>query len=128
VYPANPGALTPALETASVQQTATQPMTFSAISDNKPVTLIPVSRAAHEYYSVYWQTDLRRLRGYPRTRFYKAFSTLLSTAHYSLMPDISCPDCAPSARRVPGERASSALGRVMLLQRRVFNILLQTRR
>jgi DUF1680 family protein len=56
VYPANPGVLTPALEVGSVQQTATQPMTFGAISGGKPVTLIPVSRAAHEYYSVYWQT------------------------------------------------------------------------
>jgi uncharacterized protein len=52
----NPGALTPALEVSSVQQTATQPMTFGAISGGKPVTLIPVSRAAHEYYTVYWQT------------------------------------------------------------------------
>jgi DUF1680 family protein len=56
VYPANPGALTPALEVGSVQQTATQPMAFGATSGGKPVTLIPVSRAAHEYYSVYWQT------------------------------------------------------------------------
>jgi uncharacterized protein len=55
VYPADPGALTPALEVSSVQQTATQPMTFGAVSGTKPVTLIPVSRAAHEYYSVYWQ-------------------------------------------------------------------------
>jgi DUF1680 family protein len=69
VYPANPGALTPALELGSIQQTATQPMTFAATSDNKPVTLIPVSRVAHQYYSVYWQTDLRHQRGYPRTRF-----------------------------------------------------------
>jgi uncharacterized protein len=57
VYPTNPGDLTPALDTSSVQQTATQPMTFTAISGRKPVTLIPVSRAAHEYYSVYWQTE-----------------------------------------------------------------------
>jgi len=56
VYPANPGALTPVLEAGSVQQTATQPMTFGAVSGGKPVTLIPVSRAAHEYYTVYWQT------------------------------------------------------------------------
>jgi uncharacterized protein len=56
VYPANPGALTPALETGSVQQTSTQPMTFGATSAGQPVTLIPVSRAAHQYYSVYWQT------------------------------------------------------------------------
>ena len=56
VYPANPGMLTPTLETGSVQQTATQPMTFGATSGGKPVTLIPVSRVAHQYYSVYWQT------------------------------------------------------------------------
>jgi DUF1680 family protein len=56
VYPTDPGALTPALEVSSVQQTASQPMTFGALSGGKPVTLIPVSRAAHEYYTVYWQT------------------------------------------------------------------------
>jgi uncharacterized protein len=56
VYPANPGPLTPLLEPGSVQQTATQPMTFAATSAGQPVTLIPVSRAAHDYYSVYWQT------------------------------------------------------------------------
>jgi DUF1680 family protein len=55
-FPADPGALTPVLDVGSVQQTATQPMTFGAIADGKPVTLIPVSRAAHEYYTVYWQT------------------------------------------------------------------------
>jgi uncharacterized protein len=55
VYPANPGAVTPALEVSSVQQTATEPMTFGAISGGKPVTLIPVSRAAHEYYTTYFQ-------------------------------------------------------------------------
>src|SRR6516164_341828 len=56
VYRADPGALTPTLEVSSVQQTATQPMTFGAVSAGKPVTLVPVSRAAHEYYTVYWQT------------------------------------------------------------------------
>jgi uncharacterized protein len=56
VYPADPGVRTPAIEVSSVQQTATQPMAFGAISGGKPVTLVPVSRAAHEYYSVYWQT------------------------------------------------------------------------
>jgi uncharacterized protein len=56
VYPANPGMLTPTLEVGSVQQTATQPMTFGATSGGKPVSLIPVSRVAHQYYSVYWQT------------------------------------------------------------------------
>jgi hypothetical protein len=55
VYRANPGALTPSLEVASVQQTAAQPMAFGAISGGRPVTLIPVSRAAHQYYTVYFQ-------------------------------------------------------------------------
>ncbi len=56
VYPADPGTGTPALEPGSVQQTAAQPMTFAAVANGQPVTLIPVSRAAHEYYTVYWQT------------------------------------------------------------------------
>ena len=56
VYGTNPGPLTPALEVASVQLATAQPMTFKAISGRKPVRLIPVSRAAHDYYTVYWQT------------------------------------------------------------------------
>jgi uncharacterized protein len=56
VYPADPGPLTPVLDVASIQRTAAAPMTFGAVSSGKPVTLVPVSRAAHEYYSVYWQT------------------------------------------------------------------------
>jgi uncharacterized protein len=57
VYPSDPGALTQDLEPGSVQQTATAPMAFAALSRGKPVTLIPVSRAAHEHYTVYWQTS-----------------------------------------------------------------------
>jgi len=57
VYGTDPGSLTPTLEVASVQRTTAQPMTFEAISGRKPVRLIPVSRAAHEYYSVYWLTE-----------------------------------------------------------------------
>ena len=56
VYPADPGPALPALDLASVHQTAAQPMTFAALSDGKPVTLTPVARAAHQYYTVYWQT------------------------------------------------------------------------
>jgi DUF1680 family protein len=59
VSQASPGELTPTLDTASVQRTASQPMAFEATSrtaKGKPVKLIPVSRAAHEYYTVYWQT------------------------------------------------------------------------
>jgi uncharacterized protein len=56
VYGTDPGPLTPNLDVASVQRTDAQPMTFQAISGRKPVRLIPVSRAVHEYYTVYWQT------------------------------------------------------------------------
>ncbi len=59
VYPADPGPLTPALDVASVQRTAMQPMAFEAAgarTGGQPIRLIPVSRAAHEYYTVYWQT------------------------------------------------------------------------
>jgi DUF1680 family protein len=55
VYGRDPGPLTPQLELASVRRTAAQPMTFEAVADHKPVRLIPVARAAHEYYTVYWQ-------------------------------------------------------------------------
>jgi len=59
VYPADPGDLTPMLDTSSVRRTAAQPMAFEATdrkAGGKPVRLIPVSRAAHEYYTVYFQT------------------------------------------------------------------------
>ncbi len=56
VYPADPGPLTPVLDPASVHRTAAAPMTFDALANRKPARLIPVSRAAHEYYTVYWQT------------------------------------------------------------------------
>jgi uncharacterized protein len=56
VHGSDPGSLTPRLELASVRRTATQPMTFEAVAGSQPVRLIPVARAAHEYYTVYWQT------------------------------------------------------------------------
>jgi DUF1680 family protein len=58
VYATDPGDLTPVLDTASVRRTTAQPMAFEAAvkSHRKPVRLIPVARAAHEYYTVYWQT------------------------------------------------------------------------
>jgi hypothetical protein len=46
----------PRLDTASVRRTGQQPMTFQAVADGKPVTLIPVARAHHQHYTVYWQT------------------------------------------------------------------------
>ena len=56
----SPGELTPTLDPTSVRRIAAQPMTFEAAATHqaggKPLTLIPVSRAAHEYYTVYFQT------------------------------------------------------------------------
>ncbi len=46
----------PSLDTASVRRAGQQPMTFSAVADGKPVTLIPVARAHHQHYTVYWRT------------------------------------------------------------------------
>jgi uncharacterized protein len=56
VYPSNPGSALPLLDTSSVTQNQAGSPTFTATASGKPVTLIPVAQAAHEYYSVYWQT------------------------------------------------------------------------
>jgi hypothetical protein len=56
VYPSDPGPALPLLDPASVRQTQADPPAFTATADGKPVTLIPVAQAAHEYYTVYWQT------------------------------------------------------------------------
>ena len=55
VYGSDPGSLTPQLEMASIHRTTAQPMTFEAVADRKPVKLIPIARAAHEYYTTYWE-------------------------------------------------------------------------
>lgn len=47
----------PLLDTASVRRSAAQPMTFAATADGRPVTLVPVARARHEPFTVYWQTS-----------------------------------------------------------------------
>jgi DUF1680 family protein len=52
----DPGDLTPVLDTTTVRRTAAQPMAFQAASDRRPLRLIPVSRAARQYYTVYFQT------------------------------------------------------------------------
>ena len=56
VYPTDPGSLTPQLDLASVSRTTEQPMTFQAVTNGVPTRMIPVNRAAHEYYTVYYQT------------------------------------------------------------------------
>jgi DUF1680 family protein len=55
VHGSDPGVLTPQLEMASVRRTATEPMTFEGVVNRKPVTLLPIGRVAHEYYTTYFQ-------------------------------------------------------------------------
>jgi DUF1680 family protein len=55
VHDGDPGSLTPQLDMASVRRTATQPMTFEGVVNGKPVTLLPIGRVAHEYYTTYFQ-------------------------------------------------------------------------
>ena len=55
VQGSDPGSLTPQLEMASIRRTAAQPMTFDAVADHKPITMLPIARAAHQYYTTYWQ-------------------------------------------------------------------------
>ena len=55
VHGTDPGVLTPQLEMASVRRTAAQPMTFEGVVNRKPVTLLPIGRVAHEYYTTYFQ-------------------------------------------------------------------------
>jgi hypothetical protein len=52
----DPGDRTPALDPTTVHRTAAHPMTFEAAAGRTPLRLIPVSRAAHQYYTVYFQT------------------------------------------------------------------------
>ena len=51
VHGSDPGSLTPQLEMASIRRTAAQPMTFEGVVNHKPVTLLPIGRVAHEYYT-----------------------------------------------------------------------------
>jgi len=55
VHGTDPGPLTPQLDMASVRRTAAQPMTFEGVVNRKPVTLLPIGRVAHEYYTTYFQ-------------------------------------------------------------------------
>jgi len=54
VHGSDPGSLTPQLEMASVRRTAAQPMTFEGVVNHQPVTLLPIGRIAHEYYTTYF--------------------------------------------------------------------------
>lgn len=46
----------PGLDTATIAMATQRPLTFAAQADNQAVTLIPVARAHHQHYTVYWQT------------------------------------------------------------------------
>jgi DUF1680 family protein len=46
----------PVIDPTSVRRVAAEPMTFEASADGRRVTMIPVARAQHEPYTVYWQT------------------------------------------------------------------------
>jgi DUF1680 family protein len=54
---ASAGPLLPVLDPASVRRTAANPMAFEATADAQLISLVPVARAQHEPYTVYWQTD-----------------------------------------------------------------------
>jgi uncharacterized protein len=51
------GRLLPALDVGSVRRTDADPMTFEATVGAERVTLVPVARAQHKPYTVYWDTD-----------------------------------------------------------------------
>jgi DUF1680 family protein len=46
----------PQLDTASIRRIAAQPMAFEATTNGQRLTLVPVARAQHEHFTVYWQT------------------------------------------------------------------------
>jgi hypothetical protein len=39
-----------------VHRITARPIAFTATADGHPVTLVPVARAKHEPFTVYWQT------------------------------------------------------------------------
>ncbi|GHJ40069.1 glycoside hydrolase family 127 protein [Streptomyces sp. TS71-3] len=45
----------PTLDTGSIRETST-PLAFTATADGKAVTLDPIARTHHQYYTVYWTT------------------------------------------------------------------------
>jgi uncharacterized protein len=53
---AQPVAPLPVLDVASVRRVTAQPMTFEATADAQSITMVPVARAQHKPYTVYWNT------------------------------------------------------------------------
>ncbi|MEU6508377.1 beta-L-arabinofuranosidase domain-containing protein [Streptomyces sp. NPDC046942] len=46
----------PRLTPGTIRQTSADPLRFTATADNETVTLLPIARVHHQYYSVYWLT------------------------------------------------------------------------
>ncbi|MCH5671190.1 glycoside hydrolase family 127 protein [Streptomyces gilvus] len=46
----------PRLDTATVRQTSSDPLRFTADADGQSVTLLPIARVHHQHYNVYWLT------------------------------------------------------------------------
>ncbi|MER6383015.1 LamG-like jellyroll fold domain-containing protein [Streptomyces sp. NPDC001250] len=46
----------PRLDTTSVRQASADPLRFTATADDETVTLLPIARVHHQYYTVYWLT------------------------------------------------------------------------
>ena len=55
VHPRNPGRLTPQLKMDSISRTSASQLTFDAVVNRQPVKLLPIGRAAHQYYTTYFQ-------------------------------------------------------------------------
>jgi len=45
--------------TAWIEPDATRPLTFQAVGQSQPLTLIPLNRVIHERYAVYWKVNSR---------------------------------------------------------------------
>jgi hypothetical protein len=42
---------------AWIEPDATQPLTFHAVGQREPLTLVPLYKIIHERYAVYWRVD-----------------------------------------------------------------------
>ena len=55
-YGADAGTAMPVLDLSSVRRIPGRSLTFGATAGGRLVTLIPVARAHHQHYAVYWRT------------------------------------------------------------------------
>jgi hypothetical protein len=45
------------IDSAWVEPDAKQPLTFKAVGQTQPLTLVPLYKVIHERYAVYWRVD-----------------------------------------------------------------------